>query len=67
MVSVVDTEYRDMYISLNNSVEEENTQSRSVTRSCRRFNDANIHTCYNTFITMPNILVLVLRRFDKFT
>ncbi len=66
IVSVVDTEYREIYISLNNSIEEDILQTQNFTRSqfCDRCNDTNMDNCHSTFITMPYILVLVVRRFD---
>ncbi len=66
IVSVVDTEYREIYISLNNSIEEDILQTQHFSRSqfCNRCNDTSMHNCHSTFITMPYILVLVIRRFD---
>ncbi len=66
IVSVVDTEYGEIYISLNNSIEEDILQTQNFSRSqcCNRCNDTSMHNCHSTFITMPYILVLVIRRFD---
>ncbi len=66
IVSVVDTKYRNIYISLNNSIEEDFLQTQTFTRShfCNICNDTNMHNCHSTFIVMPYIFILVVRRFD---
>ncbi len=66
IVSVVDTEYKEIYISSNNSIDKDILQTQNFTRSqfCNRYNDTSMHNCHSTFITKPYILVLVIKRFD---
>ena len=65
--SYSDTEYRELYISPNHSIEESLSLSYNFNRQqlCHTCNGDQLHNCQISFITNPTILVLVVKKFDN--
>ncbi len=61
-----DTEYKEIYIPLHHSIEVAIFSEFSRFQFCNRCNNNVVHNCHNNFITYPNILTLVVRRFDNY-
>ncbi len=64
MTSYCDTEYKEVYIPLHHSIEEAIFTEFTRLQFCN-ICDNNCHNCHNSVITYPNILTLVVRRFDN--
>ncbi len=61
-----DIEFKETYIPLHHSIEEERFSNFTTLLFCNRCNNNAVHNCHNNFVTYPNILTLVVRRFDNY-
>ncbi len=59
------TEYKEIYIQLHHYIEEHFSEFTRL-QFCIRCNNNAVHNCHNNFVTYPNILTLVVRRFDNY-
>ncbi len=66
VTSYCDIEYKEIYIPLHHSIEEAIFSEFTRLQFCNKCNNNVFHNCHNNFITYPNILTLVVRRFDNY-
>ncbi len=66
VISFCDIEYKEIYIPLHHSIEEERFSKFTRLQFCNRCNNNVVYNCHNNFNTYPNILTLVVRRFDNY-